>query len=84
MRSSTRPAVYAKIASLLDDATTDLDAAGKAFPFELSSGFTGFDTPKTFRTFNRAIRARVAAYTADYATVLTALGESFLDDTAMA
>jgi starch-binding outer membrane protein, SusD/RagB family len=78
-----KPAVYAKITSLLDDATTDLDAAGKAFPFALSSGFTGFDTPKTFRTFNRAIRARVAAYTADYATVLTALGESFLDDTAM-
>jgi hypothetical protein len=77
-----KPMVYAKIASLLDDATTDLDAAGKTFPFALSSGFTGFDTPKTFRTFNRAIRARVAAYTKDYATALTALGESFLDDTA--
>ena len=78
-----KDAVYAKITSLLDDATADLDAAGKTFPFELSSGFAGFDTPKTFRTFNRAIRARVAAYMKDYATVLTALGESFLDDTAM-
>ncbi len=58
-----KPAVYAKIASLLDDATVDLDAAGATFPFALSSGFTGFDTPATFRTFNRAIRARVAIYT---------------------
>jgi hypothetical protein len=79
-----KPAVYAKIASLLDDATADLDAADKTFPFALSSGFAGFDTPKTFRTFNRAIRARVAAYMADYPTVLTALAESFLDDTATA
>ena len=78
-----KDAVYAKIASLLDDATTDLDAGSAAFPFEAGSGFTGFETPKTFRKFNRAIRARVAAYTKDYATALTALGDSFLDDTAM-
>ncbi len=78
-----KDAAYAKIASLLDEATTDLDAADKAFPFALSSGFAGFDTPTTFRTFNRALRARVAAYMKDYPTVLTALGESFLDDTAM-
>jgi hypothetical protein len=77
--------VFAKIASLLDDATGDLDAAGdEKFPFALSSGYAGFDTPKTFRTFNRAIRARVAAYMKDYPTALTALGASFLDDTAMA
>jgi hypothetical protein len=74
--------VYTKIASLLDDATTDLDAAGKTFPFALSSGYTGFDTPKTFRKFNRAIRARVAAYMKKYDVALTALGESFLDDSA--
>jgi len=78
-----KDAVYAKIASLLDDATVDLDAAAPKFPFALSSGFANYDTPKTFRKFNRAIRARVAAYTKDYATALTALGDSFLDDTAM-
>ena len=78
-----KDAVYAKIASLLDDATGDLDAAAPKFPFALSSGFANYDTPKTFRKFNRAIRARVAAYTKDYATALTALGDSFLDDTAM-
>jgi len=79
-----KDAVYAKIASLLDDATGDLDAAAPKFPFALSSGFANYDTPKTFRKFNRALRARVAAYTKDYATALTALGDSFLDDTATA
>ena len=53
---------------LLDEAQTDLDsAAGKAFPFQLSSGFAGFDTPASFLKFNRAIRARVAVYQKDYA-----------------
>lgn len=81
---------YAKITGLLDDAVTDLDAAGDAFPFLLSDGYAGFDTPKTFRKFNRAIRARVAAYLASepavankaaaYQVVLDALSASFLDD----
>jgi hypothetical protein len=71
---------YAKIASLLDDGASDLGKAGATFPFLLSEGYAGFDTPPTFLTFNRAIRARVAAYTKDYATVLTALAASFLDD----
>lgn len=77
-----KDAVYARIASLLDDAATDLDAAGDAFAFTLPSGFAGFDDPMTFKTFNRGLRARVAAYTGDYATALTALGASFIDDTA--
>lgn len=71
---------YAEIARLLDEGADDLDAAGEAFPFALSSGFAGFDTPATFRQVNRAIRARVAAYTGDYATVEAALGEAFLPD----
>lgn len=74
---------YAKIAGLLDDAVTDLQAAaaaGDAFPFALGKGFANFDVPSTFLTFNRALRARVAAYTRDYAMALTALGQSFIDD----
>jgi len=79
----------AKIAQLLDDATAELDAGDDTFPFLLSSGFDGFDTPATFRKFNRALRARVGAYIAstsaakNYEAVLTALGASFVDDTAM-
>lgn len=72
---------YQKIISLLEDAVTDLKAAGDAFPFLLSDGFAGFDTPATFLKFNRAIRARVAIYLKDYTGALTALTTSFLDDT---
>lgn len=71
---------YAAIVKLLDDAVTDLNAGGDAFTFLLSEGFAGFDTPKTFLQFNRAIRARVAAYMGDYPAVLTALAGSFISD----
>jgi hypothetical protein len=86
-----KAAVYTEITRLLDAAEDDLKAAvpmpdpdvtGGAFPFSLSGGFAGFDTPATFLTFNRAIRARVAAYLEDYATVLTALDMSFIDESA--
>lgn len=79
-------AQYAKVIALLEGAVTDLTTAGAGgkgggggFPFGLGSGFTNFDTLDTFLTFNRALRARVAAYVADYPTVLTALQASFLD-----
>lgn len=79
---AAKEAVYEEIASLLDQGAEELAAGGEAFPFPLSGGYAGFDTPATFRTFNRAIRARVAAYMEDYATVLSALEESFIDDSA--
>jgi hypothetical protein len=71
---------YAKIAKLLDDGFASLGSAGDHFPFPLSKGFVGFDDPENFAKFNRALRARVAAYTSDYATVKTALADSFLND----
>lgn len=74
------PAMYAEIARLLDEGAMDLAAGGDAFPFELSSGYRGFSTPSTFASYNRAMRARVAAYQKDYAAVNTALGGSFLND----
>ncbi|HEX3764656.1 MAG TPA: hypothetical protein VHW23_38440, partial [Kofleriaceae bacterium] len=73
---------YAKITGLLDGAVTDLmtAAAGSdAFPFALGKGFANFDTPTNFLKFNRALRARVAAYTKDYPMVLTALQLSFIN-----
>jgi hypothetical protein len=73
---------FDRIITLLDEARTNLQAGGGAFPFALSSGFAGFDTPVTFVRFNRALRARVAAYRGDYAGALTALGESFASTTA--
>jgi len=74
-----KTAVLAEIAKLLDEGAMELQSGGDEFAFKLSSGFTDFDKPATFRTFNRAIRARVAAYQKNYAMALTALGESFID-----
>lgn len=85
-----KPTVFAEIARLLDDGATELAGGGAAFTFPLSSGFHGagpartFDTPSGFFAFNRAMRARVAVYMEDYATALTALSASFLDDTSPA
>jgi hypothetical protein len=75
-----KAATYTEIKRLLDAAVPELTAGGKTFTFLLSSGFKDFDTPATFLTFNRAIKARVSAYTGTYADVLTALGQSFLDE----
>jgi len=79
-----KDAVFTEIERLLDEAATDLAAGGDAFPFLLSSGYAGFDDPADFLKFNRAMRARVAAYQTvpDYAKVLSSLADSFLDDTA--
>ncbi len=69
----------AAIKALLDEAADDLDAAGSSFVFSLSEGFAGFDTPATFRQFNRALAARIAMYQGDKAEVNKDLGESFMD-----
>ena len=88
----TRDQALAAIVTLLDQAKTDLDAGGAAFVFPLSAGFASFNTPATFVTFNRALKARVQAYqgsyanlaaagtgTASYTAALATLAESFLD-----
>ena len=74
-----KAAVLTFISTLLDDGLTRLNAGGTAFPFELSPGFDGFNTPATFVEFNRALKARVEAYRGNNAAALTALSGSFLD-----
>ncbi len=74
-----KPAVFTQIATLLDDGLAKLNAGGAAFPFALSPGFAGFNTPTDFAKFNRALKARVEAYRTNYASVLTALNASFLN-----
>ncbi len=76
------PDALDSIAKLLDDANTKLAAGGASFPFGLTTGFTGFNTPSTFAQVNRALRARVAVYQKDYPTALTALAASFLSTSA--
>ncbi len=65
----TKADVFLHITNLLDSAVAHLAAGGSTFPFPMSTGYAGFDTPPTFIKFNRALRARVAAYLRDYATV---------------
>lgn len=78
----SKEAVFAHIAKLLDEARTDLEAGGATFPFPLSTGFAGFDTPATFLRFNRAVKARVDVYRGDYEEALTNLASSFLNPSA--
>jgi hypothetical protein len=78
----TQAAAYTRIETLLDDAVTELQNGGAAFPFDLSSGFAGFDTPTEFIKFNRALRARVDVYRLNWAQALVDLAASFVDTTA--
>lgn len=74
----SRTEVYDRIEQLLDEGYSHLQGGGGAFSFRLGTGFAGFDTPATFALVNRALRARVAVYLDDFATALTALGQSFV------
>ena len=78
----SKSAAFTEVAKLLDEANTALGEAGTAFSFKLSSGFSGFDTPSTFKQFNRALRGRVAVYMGEWDVALTALGQSFMDPAA--
>ncbi|MDB4891731.1 MAG: hypothetical protein JWL61_3586 [Gemmatimonadetes bacterium] len=74
----TKDSGFKRAAALFDEAKADLAAGGTAFPFALTTGFTGFNTPASFIKLNRALKARVDIYRADWAVALVTLGESFL------
>jgi starch-binding outer membrane protein, SusD/RagB family len=82
----SKDSAYKFATAMLEQAKEDLVAAGDAsFPFTLSRGFAGFDTPATFLKFNRAILARVLVNRASqgcgnecYQQALTAISESFV------
>lgn len=76
-----KEAVFDHIEQLLQEARGHLQA-GTSFPFELSSGFAGFDTPATFLEFNWALQARVDVYRMQFQDALNALQSSFLDPAA--
>lgn len=68
-----------QISDLLVSAINDLNNGGSSFPFNLTSGYEGFDTPLSFVKFTYALSARVASYRGDYNTVLSDLSKSFMD-----
>lgn len=86
--------VLSYIAALLDSANTNLAAAGSSFYFPLPAGFTAiqagidFNTPATFATYNRALKAKVELYRGlagdptAFARASTALGQSFINTAA--
>ena len=74
-RNDALAAIRAQLAS----GSTDLAAGGGSFPFVLSSGFAGFESPAAFNQVNNALAARVAAYQGDNAGILASLANSFLD-----
>jgi len=69
----------AGIRALLEEASADLGSAGAAFSFKLSPGFSGFDTPATFRQFANGLAARVALYQNDQVAARTFVSQSFVD-----
>jgi starch-binding outer membrane protein, SusD/RagB family len=87
----SRDSVYGYALARLNDAKGLLAQGGTAFPFQLTAGFSGFNTPTDFIKFNRAIAARLLAYRGSLATggarttfyqqALTAIGESFINPT---
>lgn len=71
----------AGIAKILDDGATQLDQAGATFPVALPASYGGFNTPATFKRFNRAIALRVAIYQNDFAKAATLLPQTFYSAT---
>lgn len=84
----SRDSVYKYILATLNAGDAELAAGGAAFPFILHAGFAGFNTPTSFRQFNRAIAARAAVYYATrgggataWTQAQTAIAASFLNRT---
>ncbi|HET8864218.1 MAG TPA: RagB/SusD family nutrient uptake outer membrane protein [Gracilimonas sp.] len=65
-----------EIRDLLDEALVNLNAAGPSFSFELTAGFSEFNTPSTFSDLNRAIAARAAIYAEDWDGAITAVNDA--------
>ena len=75
----SKDAALAAISAMLADAANDLANGGPEFPYILSTGFDGFNTPESFRQASQAIAARVAMYQGDATSVLSHLGSSFMN-----
>lgn len=67
------------VKGILDEGYADLNAAGTAFPFTLTSGWAGFNTIDGIKKVNRAIAARLAIYRKDWQGALDALNTSFMN-----
>jgi hypothetical protein len=66
----------AAASALMDEALTDLQAGGSAFPFTMAPGFAGFSTPVTFQQFNRALAAKMLVHRATFVSCGTCWAEA--------
>ncbi|WP_353777335.1 RagB/SusD family nutrient uptake outer membrane protein [Winogradskyella sp. 3972H.M.0a.05] len=73
------PEALQAIRDLLDEAAADLSNGGAEFDFNISEGFANFNTPATFRQFNRALFARVALYQGDNSGAISGIAGSFFN-----
>jgi starch-binding outer membrane protein, SusD/RagB family len=82
----SRDSAYRFATNLINEAATNLQAGGTAFPFSLPPGYAPFNTPATFLRLNRALAARYLVYQGSlscgatcYTAALTALTGSFIN-----
>ncbi len=68
---------YSDMLTLLDLGFSQLNSA--SFAFQLSTGFSGFNTPSSFGQYNRAVAAKTALYSEDYDEAAKVVVTSFLD-----
>lgn len=76
---ATGTELYQKALTLFDEAYQHLQNGGSSFPFSLTPGFAGFDTPQTFARVNRALKVRTLKYAGRWQDVLTTLPQTFID-----
>jgi len=74
-----RQAAQTAIRQIADEGYDALTKAGTTLPFDLTSGFDGFESTDGLAQVNRAIAARLAVYDEDWQGALDALSNSFLD-----
>ena len=67
------------VISTLNEGAAALDAGGTSFPFTFASGWSGFTTPADMKKFNRAVAARAFMYKQDWASMNTAVNQSYLN-----
>ncbi|MBC7842458.1 MAG: RagB/SusD family nutrient uptake outer membrane protein [Gemmatimonadaceae bacterium] len=85
----SRDSAYKYGIALINTAATELAAGGASFPFALTTGFAGLNTPANFLRFNRGVAARylityatLGGGTARFTEALTALNASFINSAA--
>ncbi|OAB80476.1 RagB/SusD family nutrient uptake outer membrane protein [Cochleicola gelatinilyticus] len=66
-------------ANLLSEANSHLNNSGGSFVFDLSSGFSGFNTPETFNQFSQGVAGMVQVYLGNGGSAITMLNNSHLN-----